>query len=395
MKLASFARTITIAATCALALSVSAQEPEATTTVPVNENIAQFAPADPLYYQGRVTEIVETTYPIFQGREIEFQTLEVELSDGTVRTDVYNDYTPVEVGDTVYLTLSYEPATQSEGLFVVEVQRMASLGWVFVVFALVYLAVAGIKGLRSLGSLVLAVGAVWFVLLPALQMGQDPLLVGAGISALILGVAIFITHGFTVVSLVSYVGSLIAIGITILFASWSMDTSTISGWAGDYAMQLSLLYGPSFDVYRLLLAGMIIGLLGVLDDVAVMQAAVVREFMADRQGQSIWSVFARAMRVGREHAAALVNTLVLAYTAVALPMLLVVFAPSMQQMGEYTVPLGMTLSNELFAVEFIRSMVGSLGLVLTVPIVTLLAVLLYAKFPPRGDREVHAHTHSH
>ena len=101
------------------------------------------------------------------------------------------------------------------------------------------------------------------------------------------------------------------------------------------------------------------------------------------------------MRVGREHAAALVNTLVLAYTAVALPMLLVVFAPSMQQMGEYTVPLGMTLSNELFAVEFIRSMFGSLGLVLTVPIVTLLAVLLYAKFPPRGDREVHAHTHSH
>lgn len=260
-----------------------------------------------------------------------------------------------------------------------------------------YLAVAGYKGARSLGALVVSVAAVCFILLPALQAGHDPLVVGFGISALILGFAIFITHGFSVVSLVSYVGSMMAILITLGFAMWAFAIGDISGYGGEHVSTLSLLYGASLDIPRLVLAGIIIGILGVLDDVAVMQAAVVREFAQDMRDSSAWQLFVRGMKVGREHAAALVNTLVLAYTAVALPIFLVVFAPAMQDMqGSQNVPLGMHLSNELFVIEFLRSIIGSFGLVLTVPIVTALAVLLYKRYPPQGESGVpHIHTHQH
>ena len=331
-------------------------------------------------HQGTVTDILETTYPMIHGREVEFQTLQVELSDGSVRTDVYNDYVPASVGDWVYLSLSYDPITESEGLFVEQVDRVSGLFWVIVVFVLVYLLIGGIKGLRSLAALGVAIGSVWFILLPALQAGYDPLWVGVGIAALVLGAAMFITHGFTVVSLVSYTGSMIAIGATILFAWWAMGAVQVSGLVGGEASTLSMIYGPTIDLFRLLLAGMIIGILGVMDDVAVMQAAMVREFMTE-PGATVGTVFMRAMRVGREHAAALVNTLVLAYTAVALPLFLVVFSPAMNAVTE--IPLRMHVSNEIFVVEFIRSIVGSFGLVLTVPIVTALAVVLYHRYPPK------------
>jgi uncharacterized membrane protein len=190
---------------------------------------------------------------------------------------------------------------------------------------------------------------------------------------------------------------MIAILITLGFAMWAFAIGDISGYGGEHVSTLSLLYGASLDIPRLVLAGIIIGILGVLDDVAVMQAAVVREFAVDMRDSSAWQLFVRGMKVGREHAAALVNTLVLAYTAVALPIFLVVFAPAMQDMqGSQNVPLGMHLSNELFVIEFLRSIIGSFGLVLTVPIVTALAVVLYKRYPPQGESGVpHIHTHHH
>ena len=344
--------------------------------------------------QGRVIGIASTTYPVYQGREVEFQRLIVELSDGSIRNDVYNDYTPVTIGSRVYLALSYDPATQTEGLFVEQIDRLWSLVGIMGVFIVAYLVIGGRKGARSLIALVVAILSVYAVLLPALQAGYDPLWVGVGIAAFILGVAMFITHGFTIVSVVSYVGSMLAILITVLFAWYAMEGAHISGLVGNDASTLNLLYGPTLDTWKLLLAGMIIGVLGVMDDVAVMQAAMVREFFATSAESGPWAIAMRALRVGREHAAALVNTLVLAYTAVALPLLLIVFSPTTQ--AGYHVPWRMHLSNELFAVELIRSIVGSFGLVLTVPIVTFLAVWFFNRYrPTTTDTEVACMHHHH
>ncbi|MFW0871284.1 MAG: YibE/F family protein [Patescibacteria group bacterium] len=347
------------------------------------------------YLYGQVSSIIDTEYSIFQGREVEIQILEIKLPDGSFKRDVYNDYTPLEIGDKVYFSPAYNPETNTYDYFIKEVDRLGTMWFVFIIFVILYLGVAGKKGLRSLIALVVSIASVYFILLPALQAGYDPLYVGVGISALILGFAIFITHGLSIISLVSYIGSILAIMITLGFALISFTVGDISGTGSEYASTLGLLYGPTLDIKRLVLAGIIIGILGVLDDVAVMQAALVREFAIDMRESSAWQLFSRAMKVGREHAAALVNTLVLAYTAVALPIFLIVFAPLRQStQGIQEVPLAMHLSNELFVIEFLRSIIGSFGLVLTVPIVTVLAVIFYRKYPPQGDTSApHSHTH--
>jgi len=346
----------------------------------------------PLYKKATVEDIIQTTYPLIFGKEVEFQQLAVEFEDGTKNLDVYNDYTPVRIGDVVYITAGYNPDTNTEGYFVREIDRANSIVVIALIFIAVYLLIAGVRGFRSLIALAFAVASVWFILIPLLVAGYDPLLVGVGLSTLILGIAIFVTHGLSIVSIASYVGSMIAICFTIIFANLSVSWARISGLVGDENSTLSILYGSSLDLQGLLLAGMIIGILGVLDDVAVMQAAMVREFMYESK-KSIGSIFKQAMRVGQEHAAALVNTLVLAYTAVALPLFLIVLSPTNQQFETADIPLRMQLSNELFVAELIRSVVGSFGLVITIPIVTALAIVLFMKFPPKEPSAHHVHHH--
>lgn len=350
--------------------------------------------AEPDFRKAEVLEILDTSYPLVFGREIEFQTLLIEFSDKTTSDEVFNDYTPVKVGDTIYVGKGYNPETESTGYFVREIDRGFSVFVLFVFFTVVYLLIAGIKGLRSLFALGFSIAAVWFVLIPLVISGMDPLLVGAGVSVFILGFAIFITHGFNIVSYASYSGSLISIFLTIIFAKIAFPFARISGNVGEGGGTISALYGPTVDLSSLLLASIIIGILGVLDDVAVMQSAMVREFMYEKK-YSLAQIFKKAMRVGREHAAALVNTLVLAYLAVSLPLFLIVLAPSGSYLGE-GVTLGMQLSNELFMTEIIRSILGSFGLVITIPIVTALAILMFKKYPPKEPREGHHHHgHSH
>lgn len=349
--------------------------------------------AQDAYLKAQVTEITSTSYPLVQGREIEFQTLQAELEDGTIVGPIFNDYTPVSIGKTIYISQGYNPDTETEGYYVQEIDRVVPILILFGVFALLYVLIAGARGARSLIALVVALLSIWFVLLPAFIAGYSPVLVGVGISIIVLGVAIFITHGFSIVSVASYVGSLIAIVFTIFFAYGAIALASISGLVGDSAGTIASLYGDTINLQGLLLASMLIGVLGVLDDVAVMQAAVVRELFAEKLYTKT-QILKRAMVVGQEHAAALVNTLVLAYTAVSLPLFLIILSPEMAGMGEFAIPFSMQISNELFAVEFIRSIVGSFGLVITVPIVTVLATFMYAKYPPKESAKDHmGHKH--
>lgn len=343
------------------------------------------------FREAEVVQIVETTYPIVFGSEIEFQQLEVKFLDGSLSREIYNDYTPVQPGDTVFVTPGYNPDTETEGFFVREIDRINGIWILGLFFVVVYVVITGVRGIRSLLALALSVGAVWFVLFPLIIAGYNPLLVGVLVSAVILGVALFVTHGFTIVSLASYIGSLISILFTIGFATAAVHLTRISGLVGDESSTISVLYGSAIDIQGLLLAAMIIGILGVLDDVAIMQAAMVREFVYQKS-MSTKEIFKTTMKVGQEHAASLVNTLVFAYVAVALPLFLIVLAPSVGQF-QNEIPLTAQLSNELFVIEFVRSIVGSFGLVITIPIVTILALLLFKKFPPTSAGHGHHHVH--
>jgi len=179
---------------------------------------------------------------------------------------------------------------------------------------------------------------------------------------------------------------MIAVLITGVLAILSVHGSDLSGFNVEESVYLNFNTGGTLDFTALLLGAIIIGVLGVLDDIAVTQAAVVAELFDSNKGMTRREAYKRAIRVGREHVGALVNTLVLAYTGASLP-LFMYFYLSLATFGS-------SVNSELFATEIVRTIVGSIGLVLTVPIVTFLAVLYLKGYKPKHSQS-HSHGHSH
>lgn len=169
---------------------------------------------------------------------------------------------------------------------------------------------------------------------------------------------------------------------TGILAYIGVEAANLTGFASDEAVYLNF-NTPGLNFSGLLLGGIIIGALGVLDDIAVTQAAVVSELYGSSPNISRKEAYKRALRVGKEHVGALVNTLALAYTGAALPLLLL-FSTSDSTVSSI-------INQEVFATEIIRTITGSIGLILTVPFTTLLAVFFLEKY--RGKPSGHSHSH--
>jgi uncharacterized membrane protein len=182
---------------------------------------------------------------------------------------------------------------------------------------------------------------------------------------------------------VAYLSTLVSVVATAAFAAAASAAARLSGQGDDAALYLNVA-GHNLDFVGLFLGATIVGVVGILDDVAVTQVAVVSDLLAS--GASRRESFRRALSVGREHAASLVNTLVLAYAGSALPLFLLAYAdPS---------PWGALLSREVFAAEIVRSAAGTAGLALCVPVATALAVWLLR--PGKGAKPFgHACGHRH
>ena len=213
-----------------------------------------------------------------------------------------------------------------------------------------------------------------YFLLPLLLKGYPPVLTSSLIAAAILFLAIFLTHGFNRESGVAFSGTVIAVILTGILASVAVRMTRLTGFGNEEAVYLNFATLGNLNFSGLLLGGIIVGVLGVLDDIAITQVAVVRELKESVHNLSKKEIYHKAMRVGREHAGALVNTLALAYAGATLPLLLL-FSVSQ-------IEFGMILNQEAVATEIIRTIIGSIGLILTIPITTTLAVYFLG---PRHD----------
>jgi len=214
--------------------------------------------------------------------------------------------------------------------------------------------------------------------------GYPPLLVSTLFAAAILFVAIYFTHGFTREATVAFAGTISAVLITGALAFFSVWFMRLTGFDTEEAVFLNLQSAGQLNFNGLLLGGMIIGVLGILDDIAITQAAVVSEIYRSARDLKKKQVYGKAIRVGREHVVALVNTLALAYTGASLPLLLIF------SVSDY--PLGLILSQELFSTEIVRTIVGSIGLLFTVPITTMLAVY-FLQHSASSKTSPHVHVH--
>ena len=337
-------------------------------------------------YRGEVLEIESEEMRVIPGTDTEhlYQNIKIRILDGPEMGDIItieSDYLELDKGDKFYFNHNvYIDGT--EDYAVVNIDRRGSL----VVFGLLFVAavvlLGGWQGVRSLLALAGSFVAIFYMLLPGLLQGWNPLLISLLVASGILAAAIFFTHGFNRESTVAYVGTMISVLLTGILAIIAVHSSDLSGFVGDESVYLNMNTNGTLNFAGLLLGAIIIGVLGVLDDIAVTQAAVVTELFDSNKNIGRREVYQRALRVGREHVGALVNTLVLAYAGVSLPLLLYFYMSP--------ISIWSLINSEIFATEIIRTIVGSIGLVMTVPIVTGLAV-----FYLKGYKSKHGHSHSH
>ena len=291
---------------------------------------------------------------------------------GPAGQQVLPDY---EIGDEVVVSLSEGP--ESTYVAVSDLYRVPLFALLIGLFAAGVTLVGGWRGVRSLLALALTLAVVGKIVVPLLLAGWDPVLLAVSAGTAVTLVTIFLTEGVRLTSLAAVAGTFAALLLTAGLAA------TVNGLAGftEYQGQEAAVFLQSMgrgdlDISGLLLAAVIFGALGVLDDVTVTQAAAVNELAAAEPGATRIKLFVRAMNVGRSHIAATVNTLVLAYLGASLP-LLVLFA-----LGGAD-PL-LIASGEIVAVEVIRAVVGSIGIVAAVPFTTAIAVMAVGSGPWRA-----------
>jgi uncharacterized membrane protein len=269
--------------------------------------------------------------------------------------------------ETGRVLLSYEPdAEPGEQYVFADVERRNPLLLLVAVFAVAVVALGRWTGLRALLGLGLTLLVLTGFVLPALLAGSDALLIALVGSAAVMFTVLYLAHGVRVQTSIAVLGTLASLLLTVVLAEVFVRASALTGLGSDETSLISSTVG-TLDLRGLLLAGIVIGSLGVLDDVTVTQSSAVWELHLANPAASVRELYSAGIRIGRDHIASTVNTLVLAYVGASLP-LLVVYSLAGSQLQD-------VLTSEVVAQEVVRTLVGSIGLVAAVPLTTLLAAL--------------------
>jgi uncharacterized membrane protein len=262
-------------------------------------------------------------------------------------------------------------------------QRSLPLGWLLVAFAAVVIAFGRLQGVRALVGLALSLGVLVLFVVPALLRDSPAVLVALVGTVAVAYIAIYLAHGVNISSTIALAGSLVALVITTLLALLVASVTQLSGLASEEAQVLRFT-AESLDLRGLLIAGIVVGALGVLDDVTVSQVSTVAALRRADPAMGARKLYVEATKVGRDHVASTVNTLVLAYAGASLPLLLF--------FAQGDIPVMRIVTGELVAVEIVRMLVGSIGLVLSVPATTGLAALILTRTTNLpDDHPGHAH----
>jgi uncharacterized membrane protein len=302
-----------------------------------------------------------------------YQLLEVEVGAGPRRgerfrvehggqtlTNVYRLYRP---GDRVVLSL-IKKEDGTEVAFINDFVRLGPLAILTALFVGAVLVIGRWKGLRALLGTGISLVIIAGYMMPHIMAGADPVLVCTLGSFVLLSYTLYIVYGWKLKTHVAVLGTWVALLITGLLSWWSVELTRLSGFGSEEAMLLQTL-GTQIDPRGLVLAGFIVGALGVLDDVTINQSSAVFELYAANPRLSWQELYRRGMNIGLDHIASMVNTLVLAYAGASLPLLLLLWVANE--------PFLLTLNGEFISEEIVRTLVGSLGLLSAVPITTLLA----------------------
>lgn len=317
-----------------------------------------------------------------QGSQCTFASTQPDNGGSPVKVVINPDVAKshgVKAGDSIrYLNLSrVQGAAAGNGspsYVFLDFVRTVPMALLAILYAVVVIAVARWRGFRALLGLAGAYVVMLTFMLPGLVEGKPPLLVAlVGSTAIMMGVLYF-AHGFSAKTSTALLGTIFGLGITALLAAWATDAANLTGIATSEGATLVNMSGK-ISLSGIILCGLIISGLGVLNDVTITQSAAVWELYELAPETGARKLFTSAMRIGRDHIASTVYTIAFAYAGAALPLLIIVML--------YDRPLVDALTSAELSEEVIRTLVGSIGLVLAIPVTTLIAVLVVKATGPR------------
>jgi len=335
-----------------------------------------------VYYKGKVLRILEVgEKEIESGEKQLFQRVEIEILNGDEAgkkiiidhggTFAISKNQQVKEGEKVVVAKTPDVSGGRVVYYIVDTYRVNNLALIVIIFFAVAIYFGRKEGAGSVLGLIFSIIVIFKFIIPFIVKGYNPFLICVVASYGILFLSLYLSHGFSKRSHIAMMGSFISLALAVVINILFVTLSKLSGTGTEEVFYLQF-SGMDIDLRGLLLGGIIIGVLGILDDVTTAQTAAVEEIYLVGNNLSFSELYKRGLSVGKEHIAALINTLILAYVGVSLPFLLL-------YSSQKTHAFWMTINSAFIAEEIVRTMVGSTVLVLSVPITTFLAAWMYSR----------------
>ncbi len=314
-------------------------------------------------FQGEVVEILEEKEIEVMEKKQWYQKLVVESLDKSQKVEIENGNDPLanvvkyQVGDQVVINTEGET-------YIADFVRSKALVWLTIIFVGLLMGIAGSRGAWSLLAMGVTFLVVFWFMLPRILAGDNPVVIAILSSLFIIPVTFYMSHGVNRKTTIAIIASVITLIIAAILGWIFIKLGYLTGLSSEEAGMLAL-DKSNLQMRGVLLAGIVIGALGVLDDITVSQSAIVEELATTAGLKKAKDLYNRSMVVGKDHITSMVNTLVLAYAGAAMPLMLI-FVNNPHPFGEI-------INYEMIAEEIIRTLVGSIALILAVPISSFIA----------------------
>ncbi len=315
--------------------------------------------------EGKITEVHGNMAEVkFYNGSFENESVEIEMEE-TLSGKQY------QTGDKVSVARYEEPLSQENIFYILDHVRRTTIYWVFAAFVFIVIAATGWQGANALVGMAFSFLIIFKLILPMLMAGFSPILSAIIGASAIIPVTFILSHGYNRKTGIAIIGTFITLTITGIISIIFSKAGNLSGLTSDEAIFLRSNLGDVIDYSGLVLAGIIISVLGVLDDITIAQAGIVTQLQEAKSKISFAELYSRAMSIGKDHISSMVNTLILVYAGASLPLLLL-FIDQSHTISEI-------LNYEFLAEEIIKTLTGSISLVLAVPITTFIAVAMVKK----------------
>jgi uncharacterized membrane protein len=335
--------------------------------------VLTFTPADPNDPESTPVISVKPSLP-----ELKFQTL--NLNTTNLPDAIANSLQP---GDQILVENFRNDPNDLSNFQPVDFFRNTPMLVLLLIFIGLVLFIARKKGLAAILALIASFFIVFFFTIKQITSGADPIIISLLTALLIIPINFYFTHGFNRKTHSAVLATFITMAITIIFADYFVNWARLTGLASDEAFWVTQNFQDLSNLRGLLIGGIMLGMVGVLDDVAVGQAGIVNALLIHSKEKKVLKIYHASMNLGRDHIASVVNTLILVYTSASLP-LLILFSAELDLLGNL-------ISLEIVAEEIIRTLITSIGLILAVPITTFISIKLLQNNPVKDSEVVHRH----